>query len=51
MQQVKMSGSKSTVKKMIKFKNLRVQVGRHTGHNFNYDKHRCNKFAKKGAAA
>ena len=48
MQQVKMSGSKSTKAKMIKFKSLRVQVGRRHGHNFTYDKHRCNKSVKEG---
>jgi len=42
------TGSKKTMKKMNSFKNLRVQTGRKRGYKFNYDIHRCSKYAKQG---
>jgi hypothetical protein len=47
---MKMSGSKKTNKKMIKFKNIRNQEGHRRGNKFNYDMHRCPKSLKMSAA-
>jgi len=47
---LKMSGSKKTTKKMVKFKNIRSQSGHKRGYKFTYDMHRCSLSMKQSAA-